>query len=104
MVMGDCDDDELAFVDATGDDRVAEIGSDSAKGDAGDADAMSGEGFLLSFFEVGIGTEVVAGAGTEVVGVGREEAVAEMGESASCDWAASPRTCKAGAATALVFL
>ena len=107
MVMGDCDDDELAFVDATGDDRVAEIGSDSAKGDAGDADAMSGEGFLLSFFEVGIGTEVVAGAGTEVVGVGREEAVAEMGESASGDWAASarsPRTCKAGAATALVFL
>ena len=42
MVMGDCDDDELAFVDATGDDRVAEIGSDSATGDAGDADAMSG--------------------------------------------------------------
>ena len=43
MVMGNCDDDELAFVDATGDDRVAEIGSDSARGDAGDADAMSGE-------------------------------------------------------------
>ena len=39
MMMGDRDDDELAFVDATGYDRVAEIGSDSAIGDAGDADA-----------------------------------------------------------------
>jgi hypothetical protein len=86
-MTGDCDDDKVAFVDATGDDRVAEIGSDSATGDAGDADAMSGEGFLLRFFDVGTGTEVGAGAGAgaAVAGVGRGEAVTEMGESASGD-------------------
>ena len=88
-MTGDCDDDKVAFVDATGDDRVAEIGSDSATGDAGDADAMSGEGFLLRFFDVGTGTVVGAGVGTgggaAVAGVGRGEAVTEMGESASGD-------------------
>jgi len=46
------DDDELAFVDATGDDRVAEIGSNGATGDAGDVDAISSKGFLLSFFDM----------------------------------------------------
>ena len=63
IVMCDCDDDddELAFVDATGDDRVAEIRSNDATGDAGDVDAISGEGFLLRFFDVG--TEVGAGQG-----------------------------------------
>jgi arginine decarboxylase-like protein len=66
----DCDGDELAFVDATGDDRVVEMG-------AGDVDEISGEGFLLRFFAVG--------AGTGVVGVGWGEAVAEMGERASGD-------------------
>jgi hypothetical protein len=84
MMMGmcDCNDDELAFVvDATGDDRDAEIGSNGATGDAGDADAISGEGFLLRFFDVG--TEVVgAGAG---VGAGWGEAVAEPGVSVSGD-------------------
>jgi hypothetical protein len=80
MMMCDCDDDELAFVDATGDDRVVEIGSNGATRDAGDVDAISGEGFLLRFFDVG--TEVGAGAG---VGVGWREAVAETGESASGD-------------------
>ena len=83
MTMGDCDDDEHVFIDATDDDRVAEIGSDSATGDAEDADAMSGEGFLLRFFDVGTGTEVGAGAGAG--GVGRGKAVAEMGGSASGD-------------------
>jgi hypothetical protein len=78
-----CDDDQLVFVDTTGDDRVAEIGSKGATGDGGDIDAISGEGFLLRFFDVGTGTEVVvAGAG---IGVGLGEAVAEMGESASGD-------------------
>ena len=89
MTLGDCDDDELAFIDATDDDRVAEIGSDSATGDAEDADAMSGEGFLLRCFDVGTGTEVGAGAGAgagaAVAGVGRGEAFTEMGESASGD-------------------
>jgi hypothetical protein len=33
MVMCDCDDDELAFVDATGYDLVAEMGSNGATGD-----------------------------------------------------------------------
>jgi hypothetical protein len=80
MMMCDRDDDELAFVDATGDDRVAEMGSNGATGDAGDVDAISGEGFLLRFFDVG--TEVVAGAG---VGVSWGGAVAETGESASGD-------------------
>ena len=78
--MCDCDDDELAFVDATGGDRVAEIGSNGTTGDAGDVDAISGEGFLLRFFDVE--TEVGAGAG---VGIGWGEAVAETGESASGD-------------------
>ena len=72
----DCDDD------ATGDGRVASNGTTD---DAGDVDVISGEGFLLHFFEVG--TEVVAGAGVGVgVGVGFGEAVAaETGESASGD-------------------
>ncbi len=70
MMMYDCDDDELAFVDATGDDRVAEIG-------AGDVDEINGEGLLLRFFAVG--------TGTGVVGVGWGEAVAETGERASGD-------------------
>jgi hypothetical protein len=61
MMKCDCDDDELAFVDATGGDRVADIASNGATGDAGDADAISGEGFLLRFFDVG--TEVGAGVG-----------------------------------------
>ena len=80
MTMCDCDDDELAFVNGTGGDRVAGIGSDRTTGDAGDVDSISGEGFLLRFFDVG--TEVEAGAG---VGAGWGEAVAEMGESASGD-------------------
>jgi hypothetical protein len=50
MMMCDCDDDELAFVYATGKDLVAEIGSN---GDAGDT--ISDEGILLSFCDVGIG-------------------------------------------------
>jgi hypothetical protein len=95
MMICDCDDDELAFIDATGSDRVAEIGSNGATGNAGDVDAISGEGFLVRFFDVG--TEVGAGAG---VGAGWGEAVVETGESASGDWAASARTCKAGAAAA----
>jgi hypothetical protein len=80
MAMCDCDDDELAFVDATGDDRVTKIGSNGATGDAGDVDPISGEGFLLRFFDVG--TEVGTGAR---VGTGWGEAVAEMGESASTE-------------------
>jgi hypothetical protein len=89
MMLCDCDDDELAFVEATGGDdrRVAEIvGSNDATADAGDVDEINGEGFLLRFF--GVGTEVGAGAGAGTgtgVGVGRGEAVAEMGESASGD-------------------
>jgi hypothetical protein len=47
MMMCNCDDDELAFVDATGDEGVAEIGSNGATVDAGDIDAISG--FLLRF-------------------------------------------------------
>jgi hypothetical protein len=70
----DCDGDELAFVDATGDDRVVEMG-------AGDVDEISGEGFLLCFFAVGAGTGVGVGVG----GVGWGEAVAEIGERASGD-------------------
>jgi len=72
----DCDDD------ATGDGRVA---SNGATDDAGDVDAIRGEGFLLRFFDVG--TEVGAGAGVGAgVGVGFGEAVAaETGESASGD-------------------
>lgn len=90
----DCDDDGLAFkfVDATGDDRVAEMGSNGAAGDAGDVDAIRGEGLLLRFF--GGGAEVGADVG---VGAGSREAVGETGESASGDCAASARTCKAGA-------
>lgn len=90
----DCDDEGLAFkfVDATGDDRVAEMGSNGATGDAGDVDAINGEGLLLRFFNGGV--EVGAEAG---VGAGPREAVAETGESASGDCAASARTCKAGA-------
>jgi hypothetical protein len=76
MIMCDCDDDD----DATGDDRVAEIGSNGA---TGDVDSISGEGFLRRLFDVG--SEVGAGAGAGVVGVGWGEAVAEMGESASGD-------------------
>jgi hypothetical protein len=81
MVLCDCDDDELAFVEGAGgdDQRVAEIvGSNDSTGDAGDV--VNGEGFRLRFLDVR--TEVGAGAG---VGVGRGEAVAEMGESASGD-------------------
>jgi hypothetical protein len=77
MMMGmcDCNDDELAFVvDATGDDRDAEIGSDRSTDDAGDADAISGESVLLRFFDVGTEVGVGAGAG---VGVGWGEAIAE---------------------------
>jgi hypothetical protein len=85
--MCDCDDDdELEFVDATGgDDCVAETGSNVSTGDAGDADSISGEGFLTRFFDVGVGTLV--GTCVDVdVGVGCGEAVArEMGESASGD-------------------
>ena len=80
MMMYDCDDDKVAFVDATGDDPVAEIGSNGDTGDAGDADSISGEGFLVRFFDVG--TEVGAGASG---GGGWGEAVAETGESASGD-------------------
>jgi hypothetical protein len=65
IMCDDCDDGVLAFVDdATGDDRVAEIGSKGARGDAGDADVIGIEGFLLRFFDVG--TEVKAGAGVGV--------------------------------------
>ena len=67
MMMYDCDDDELAFADATGDDRVVGIG-------AGDVDEINGGGLLLRFFVVGTGT-----------GVGWGEAVAETGERASGD-------------------
>ena len=71
----DCDDD------ATGDGRVA---SNGATDDAGDVDAISGEGFLLRFLDVG--TEVMTGAGVGVgvdVGVAFGEAVAaETGDSA----------------------
>jgi hypothetical protein len=77
MMMCDCDDDDD---DATGDDRVAETGSN---GTTGDVDSISGEGFLRRFFDVG--SEVGAGAGAGVVGVGWREAVAETGESASGD-------------------
>jgi hypothetical protein len=52
MMMCSCDDDQLAFVDATGDGQVAEIRSNGATGDAGDVDAISSEGFLLCFFDV----------------------------------------------------
>ena len=52
-------DDELAFVDdATGHGRATSNGTTD---DAGDVDAISGEGFLPRFFDVG--TEVRAGAG-----------------------------------------
>ena len=61
MMMCSCDDDQLAFVDATGDGQVAEIRSNGATGDAGDVDAISSEGFLLRFFDVG--TKVGEGAG-----------------------------------------
>jgi hypothetical protein len=75
MMMCGCDDDKLAFVDVTGDGRVAEIGPNSTTGDAGDVDAItSREGFLLRFFDMG--TEVGAGAG---VGVGWGKAIAETG-------------------------
>jgi hypothetical protein len=47
MMVCDCDDEKLAFVDATGDDLVAEIGSNGATVDAGDVDEISGEGFSL---------------------------------------------------------
>lgn len=75
-MMCDCDDDELAFVDATGDGRT--------KGDVGDVDAIRGEGFLVRFFDVE--TEVGEGTGAGVhVGAGFGEAVTETGESASGD-------------------
>jgi hypothetical protein len=64
--------------------------------DAEDEVAISGKGFLR-FFEVGT-TEVGTGAGA---GVGAGEAV-ETGESASGDWAASARTCKAAVAALLL--
>jgi len=53
MITCDCDDDELALVDATGDGRAPAIGSNGATDDVGDADAISGEGFLLRFFDAG---------------------------------------------------
>jgi len=75
MMMCDCDDD------ATGDGRVP---FNDATDDAGDVDAISGERFLLRFFDAG--TEVGAGAcigGGVDVGVALGEAVAaETGESA----------------------
>jgi hypothetical protein len=74
----------------TGDDRVADIGSNGATGDAGDIDAISGENFLLCFFDVGIRTEVRGGAEIGVAGVGWGELVAEIGESASGHSQASP--------------
>jgi hypothetical protein len=77
MMICDCDDDKLAFIDVTGDGRVAEIGHNGATGDAGDVDAItSREGFLLRFFDMG--TEVGAGAGVGV-GVGWGKAIAETG-------------------------
>jgi len=81
MTMCDCGDDELAFVDATGDDSVAELG-------AGDVDEINGEGLLLRFFAVRTGTKVGEGAGAGVagvLGVGWGEVVAETGERASGD-------------------
>ena len=68
------------------------MGSNGATGDAGDVDAISGEGLLLRFF--GGGAEVGAETG---VGACSKEAVAETRESTSGDCAASARTCKAGA-------
>jgi hypothetical protein len=58
---------------------VAEIGSNGARVDAGDVNAISG--FLLRFLmweQIGVGT----GAG---LGVGWREAVADMGERALGD-------------------
>ena len=73
-MMCDCEDG------ATDDGRGA---SNSITGDAGDVDAIRGEGFLLRLSDVG--TEVGAGAGVCVsvdVGVAFGEAVAaEMRES-----------------------
>jgi len=75
-----CDDDELALVDATGDGRSAETGSNGATDDAGDDEVISGEGFLR-FFDVGT-TEVAKATGEARVGAGE---AAETGESASGD-------------------
>jgi hypothetical protein len=61
MMTCDCDND-----DATGDDRIAEIGSNGARGGTGDVDAINGEDTLLRFIDVG--TEV--GAGTGAAGIG----------------------------------
>ena len=79
-------DDELAFVDDAiggghGDGRVAAASNGAKEGE--NVDAISDEGFLLRFFDVG--TEVGAAAGVSVgvdVGVAFGEAVAaEMRES-----------------------
>ena len=47
---------ELTWVDTTGDGRVAEMPSNGAMDDAGEGDAINGEGFLQHFIDVG--TEV----------------------------------------------
>jgi hypothetical protein len=61
------------MVDATGDGRSAETESNGTTDDAGDDDAISGEGFLR-FFDVGTGA-----------GTGTGEARVDTGESASGD-------------------
>jgi hypothetical protein len=55
MSICECEYDELALVDTTGDGRAAEIGSDGSTHDAGEVDAIRGEGFLSHFY--GVGTE-----------------------------------------------
>jgi hypothetical protein len=76
-MMCDCDDDELAFVDATGGDgRVAEIGSDGATSNSGDVDAISNEGFYVYLM-----WEQRSGKEQEQIGVGWGEPVAETGRA-----------------------
>jgi hypothetical protein len=53
MLPCDFDDDELALVGTTGDGRVAGMSSNGAMNDAGEGDAINGEGFLPHFFDVG---------------------------------------------------
>lgn len=53
MSICECEDDELALVDTTGDGRAAEIGSNCSTHNAGEVDAIRGEGLLVRFYAVG---------------------------------------------------
>jgi hypothetical protein len=56
MTMSECEDDELALVDTTGNGHATEKGVNGATDGVGEVDAISREGFLLHFFHMG--TEV----------------------------------------------